>query len=69
MVTQNHSVVCNDGKYTLENGCTVKLDDMPVNSIENEVWKPLRKEFNLGCGHIKVKGGFCGCVLNFLKKS
>ena len=65
-VATNHSIILSNGKYTLETGCNIKLPDTIPTDIDKKIWKPLKKTFNLDCAYLKIKGGFGGCILDFI---
>lgn len=68
-IKKNKSIICNNEKCWFENGCEITLCGLKPEYIENDVWKPIKKETDLKCAHLNIKGQYKGCILNFLRKS
>ena len=68
-VSSNKSICCDDKKCWIENGCTIILNGLKPERIEDKVWKPLKTKFNLSCAHLEINGGYIGCILNFIEPS
>lgn len=70
-ITNNKSSTYNYSKKTVEeeNGCNITLCGLNPTYIENDVWNPLSKKFNLGCAHLEIKGFYIGCIKNFIRPS
>jgi hypothetical protein len=70
-VVQNTTVKC-DKDYVCwaETGCKVKIHEFPGNCDHHSlctVWATMKKEFGLGCAHIKIRSPdghviFSGCT-------
>ena len=66
-VSTNYSIIPKNGKCILEKGCDIILNDTNPENIGKKVWTPLKDSFNLDCAYLNIKGGFGGCVLDFLR--
>lgn len=67
-ITSNQTVMKNNGKFYVENGCRIILNNK--NKIINKsLWNDLKDVFKLDCAHIKVDGQFKGCINDYLRKS
>lgn len=68
-ITPNQSIICNNRRCWVENGCTILLGGLNPKYINEKVWKPLNNEFNLRCAHLKIDKQYQGCIYDFIKKS
>lgn len=66
-VTSNKSIICKDETCTMEHGCSILLNYINKNSLENDVWKPIKKENNLTCAHLNIPGLYSGCIYDFIR--
>ena len=66
-VTSNNSIICQGKTCTLEHGCSILLNQISKNSLENNVWKPIKKDNKLNCGHLNIPGSFSGCIYDFIR--
>lgn len=67
-VIKNTSVIRRNDNYILENGCDIRLNRIEIDDIKDKIWKPLKKEFNLGCAHLEINGKYNGCINKYFKK-
>ena len=68
-INSNYTILRkNDGTFVRENGCTITIAGLKPKYIENDVWKPLQKEFDLKCAHLDILGIYKGCIYNFIHK-
>tara|TARA_B100001094_G_C17654549_1_gene541301 strand:+ start:99 stop:443 length:345 start_codon:yes stop_codon:yes gene_type:complete len=68
-IIENKSIVYNNNKYNIENGCMISINGLKSEHIESRVWNPLKSRFNLGCGHLEIYGKYIGCILNYIRPS
>lgn len=68
-VTSNYTVRRDAKSFSLENGCNIILTGLKSDKIEEFVWKPLQKEYDLGCAYMNIHGMYKGCILNFIRPS
>ena len=72
-ITENWSVVPSriHGDVKLERGCRMLINhiDPTSNDLEEKVWKPIKKEFNIECAHLSIGNMFNGCIYNYFRKS
>ena len=70
-VTENTSVVPYKEKFILEKGCRLVIDKVYPNSnlIENDIWKPIQKKYNLDCAHLSIDNLFSGCIYTYFDKT
>ena len=47
----------------------VELDKNRSNFTEDlqKIWKELQKNYNFNCAHLKIDGGYDGCIKNYLR--
>ena len=70
-VTNNTSIVPYKNTFKLEKGCRIIIDKVNPNSnmIENNIWKPIQKKFNLNCAHLSIDNIFKGCIYDYFDKT
>ena len=68
-VSSNKTVILQDNKYIIENGCKITVGTKDARELENKLWKPLKEEFNLDCAYVKVTSYFNGCIYDLYRKS
>ena len=68
-VTENHTVINNLGKYSIENGCQIKIGSHNSKLIDTNFWIQLKNKFSLKCAHLEVEGKFKGCIYDYLRSS
>jgi len=66
-VTSNKSIICQGDTCTMEHGCSILLNQIDKKSLENQVWKPIKKNNNLTCAHLNIPGLFSGCIYDFIR--
>tara|TARA_B100000683_G_C12015623_1_gene359798 strand:- start:155 stop:490 length:336 start_codon:yes stop_codon:yes gene_type:complete len=68
-ITPNTTVVCNQHKCKLENGCRILLNDCDKQIIKEKIWEPIKNKNQLNCAHIKIPNTFSGCIYDYLRDS
>ena len=63
-VTPNISIEKKKDTISLENWCRI------VTTVQNKeelhrIWRTIKEECRLGCGHLKVNGSFAGCTKDY----
>ena len=66
-ITPNSSIVCNSkNNCQIEKGCRI-LFGLITKSEITDTWKNLKENHHLQCAHIKIPGGFSGCIYDYLQ--
>ena len=60
-VTPNLTIIKKDGKMINEIGCAITYS-CKVKEMYNELWRPLKSKYDLGCAHVEVNSHFQGCI-------
>ena len=68
-VTENTTVISDNNKFLVENGCRIKIGSHKPDLINREFWKKIKKKFNLDCAHLHVEGKFKGCIYDYIRNS
>ena len=68
-IVSNKSIMLNKEKSILENGCRITLCGLNTKYIGSKIWKPLKNEFDINCGHLSILGVYDGCIKNYLAPS
>lgn len=68
-VSSNKTIIKKNKKYIIENGCKITLSTDSPDKLKATLWEPLKKEFDLNCGYLKIQGEYSGCVYNFYRDS
>ena len=63
-VSENKSIQCDKSNCWIEYGCRITTSLKPE-LIKKDIFNPLKKELDLGCGHIEVRGDYRGCINEF----
>ena len=64
-VTENKSITP-DG---IENGCNILLPYVNKDTLQYQIWEPLKRRHNLSCAHLNVPGTYSGCIYDFIMKT
>ena len=67
-ITPNYTVLDSMNGHYIENGCRILIGSSNIKDIR-KVWLPLKKEFNLNCAHLNIKGKYNGCIYDYLRES
>ena len=67
-ITPNYTVLDSMYGHYIENGCKIFMGSTDINDIR-KVWNPLKKEYNLNCAHLHIKGKYSGCIYDFFRDS
>ena len=68
-ITSNNTVICDNNNCKIEKGCRILLNKT-INSINiKNIWNPLKNKYNLKCAHYEIKGGFNGCIYDYISNS
>ena len=68
-VNSNYTIIMENGKYKLENGCQIKFGSHAPDMIDTNFWIKLKNKFGLNCAHLHVEGKFKGCIYDYLRNS
>ena len=68
-VSSNKTIIKENKKYIIENGCKIVLSTDNPKELENTLWKPLQKMFDLKCAYLSVHGNYSGCIYDFYRDS
>tara|TARA_Y100000996_G_C22131756_1_gene482528 strand:- start:41 stop:343 length:303 start_codon:yes stop_codon:yes gene_type:complete len=49
----------------IEHGCRLTQSISSTEDL-NKIWRELKKHYNFNCAHLKIDGGFDGCLMNYL---
>ncbi len=66
-VSSNKTIIKKNNKYVIENGCKITLSTDSPDKLKDTLWKPIKKEFDLNCGYLKISSCFGGCVYDFYR--
>ena len=68
-IINTHSVVPSRGldSYEYEHGCDIWLTNVSPTKIIPDIWKPIQKQYQLGCAYLEIIGGFSGCIYNYMR--
>lgn len=50
----------------IEYGCRLTQSISSTEDLQ-KIWKELKKNYNFKCAHLKLDGGFDGCIKNYLR--
>ena len=68
-VNHNKSIVKENNKLIIENGCNIKFIELQKNLTLKKTWEILKKNHCLNCAHLEIPGKFSGCIYNFIRPS
>ena len=68
-VVESTTVMRNTKKLWLEPGCNITIHGLKTELLEQKLWNPLKKEYNLQCGFLDIPGRYKGCIVNFIRPS
>lgn len=68
-VTENTTVINENGKMILEKGCRIKMGSHKPEKINRNFWNKIKNEYDLDCAHLHVEGKFKGCIYDYLRES
>ena len=60
-ITPNSSIVKKDGKLVYETGCAI-VYSCNAEKMYDELWRPLKSKYNLGCAYVDIKSVYQGCI-------
>jgi hypothetical protein len=67
-VTSNSTIVKKDGKMISEIGCTI-IYSCKVDKMYDELWRPLKQKYLLGCAHVDIKSNYQGCIYDLYRET
>lgn len=66
-VNHNTSIVKENNKFIIENGCNIKFIEFPKHLSLKNTWKILKNNHKLTCAHLEIPGKYTGCIYNYLR--